>query len=239
MHSYWTSRTEILIKKENREKLQQLRVLVAGLGGVGSFAAEMLCRAGVGTITIIDGDVIQPSNRNRQIHAFLSTEGKSKTEVMEARLKDINPEVHIENISRFVKDDEMETLLEGGYDYIVDAIDTLAPKISLIYQAVQKQIPIISSMGCGGRMDPSQVKVDDVSKSYNCKLAFMLRKKLHQKGIYTGFQVVFSTEQIAKEAVYLTEGEKNKKSSAGTISYMPALFGLYCASEVIREITGK
>lgn len=232
----WLSRTELLLGKEKLEHLRKAHVLVAGLGGVGAYAAEQLCRAGIGELTIVDGDIVELTNKNRQLPALDSTLGQPKAELMAARLRDINPEVKLHVINDFIRDDRMIEILEAApYDYVVDAIDTLAPKIFLIYHSVQKGLPIVSSMGSGGKLDPSQIQVTDISKSYNCNLARMLRKRLHKLGLYKGVKVVFSREFTAPEAIVLTEGQ-NKKSNVGTISYMPPLFGCFIASVVIRDL---
>lgn len=234
--SDWLSRTELLLGKEKLERLKQAHVLVAGLGGVGAYAAEQLCRAGIGEMTIIDGDVVELTNKNRQLPALDSTIGKPKAELMAARFRDINPDIRLHVVNDFIRDDRMvEILDEARYDYVVDAIDTLAPKIFLIYHSIQKGLPIVSSMGSGGKLDPSKIEVADISKSYNCNLARMLRKRLHKLGVYKGVKVVFSSEFTNPEAVVLTESQ-NKKSNVGTISYMPPIFGCFIASVVVREL---
>ncbi|MCD4769719.1 MAG: tRNA threonylcarbamoyladenosine dehydratase [Bacteroidales bacterium] len=232
----WLSRTELLLGRERLEKLAAANVLVVGLGGVGAYAAEMLCRAGVGKMTIVDGDNINSTNINRQLHALTSTIGSSKTEVMADRLRDINPDLKLNTINEFIRDERMIEILDQGYDYIVDAIDTLSPKIFLIYHSMEKKIPIVSSMGAGGKLDPTRIQIADISKSYNCKLARILRKRLHKLGIRERFMAVFSPEEVPEESVILTEEEQNKKSNVGTISYMPAMFGCACASVVIRDL---
>ena len=232
----WLERTELLIGKENVEKLSQAHVLVAGMGGVGSWCAEMLVRAGVGELTIIDGDVVQPSNRNRQLPALESTQGMPKTEVMEERLKAVNPEVIIHSRGFFHTGEDFEELLQKPFDYVVDAIDSLTPKVLLIVAATQNSRRLISSMGAGGKLNPEKVEIADISKSYHCKLARMVRKRLTKFSIKTGFDVVFSPEPVHKSSVVPTEGERNKVTTVGTISYMPALFGLMAASKVIREL---
>lgn len=232
----WQDRTELLIGKKGLENLKKAHVLVAGLGGVGAYAAEMLCRAGVGELTIIDGDVVQPGNMNRQLIALNSTIGKSKARLMQVRLLDINPQLRLNVIEEYIKDDRMIEILDQPYDYVIDAIDTLAPKIFLIYHALQKGHRVASSMGAGGKTDPTKIQIADLSDSYNCKLASILRKRLHRLGVYDGVKVVFSSEKVAKEAVLLTEGEQNKKSTVGTISYLPAVFGCFLASIVIRDL---
>ena len=232
---HWQSRTELLIGAEGLERLQQSHVLVVGLGGVGAYAAENICRAGVGEMTIIDGDVFQPSNKNRQLPATESTLGKAKSEILAARLKDINPDLRLHEIQEFIRDDRMIEILEKEYDYVVDAIDTLSPKIFLIYHSRQKGHRIVSSMGAGGKMDPEKIHISDLAKSYNCKLAFQLRKRLRKLDVRTGVKVVFSAEKADERAVILDPGQ-NKKSTVGTISYMPAIFGCFIASVVIRDL---
>jgi tRNA A37 threonylcarbamoyladenosine dehydratase len=232
----WQERTALLLGSEALIKLASAHVLVVGLGGVGAYAAEMLCRAGVGSLTIVDGDKVQASNRNRQLIAVQSTEGMYKTDLVEARLLDINPEIQITKITEFVRDEKVDKMLETAYDYVIDAIDTLSPKVFLITKTLGKGYPLVSSMGSGGKLDPGLVEIKDISKSYNCKLAYSLRKQLHRLGIRKGFKVVFSSEQVNKSAVQLIENEQNKKSTVGTISYMPPVFGMMLASVVIREI---
>lgn len=225
--------------KERLERLLRAHVLVAGLGGVGAYAAEQLCRAGIGEMTIIDGDRVEVTNKNRQLPAIDSNIGLPKAEVMAARFREINPDIRLHVINDFIRDDRMVEVLEmARYDYVVDAIDTLAPKIFLIYHCLQKGLKVVSSMGAGGKMDPMQIRIADISKSYNCTLARMLRKRLHKLGVYKGVKVVFSSEEVDPEAVVLSESE-NKKSNVGTISYMPPLFGCYCASVVIRDLAGE
>ncbi len=233
----WLSRTELLLGKEGIEKLQQAHVLVAGVGGVGSYAAEMIVRAGIGEITLIDADVVKPSNRNRQLPALSSTEDQLKVDVMARRLLDINPYVKVNKIDYFIRQELIPDILNQKLDYVVDAIDSLSPKVFLIVHTLQKQIPLISSMGAGGKMDPSKVQIADISESYNCKLARMIRKRLTKFDIKKGFDVVFSPEEVNKDHVIFVEDEQNKKTTVGTISYMPALFGIMAASQVIRKLT--
>ncbi len=232
----WLSRTELLIGSKKIAALSEKHVLVAGLGGVGAMAAEQICRAGVGIMTIIDGDTVHTSNRNRQLPALKSTEGVAKTEVMARRLLDINPELKLTVLHEYIKDDRTIEILGKGYDYVVDAIDTLSPKVFLLYNCVQLGLPLVSSMGAGGKFDLMQIRVADIDESYNCKLAYYIRKRLHSKGVWKGFKVVFSPEIVERSSVILQEGESNKKSNVGTISYMPAVFGCYCASVVLRDL---
>jgi len=234
----WLGRSEMLIGIDNLAKIRTAHVLVAGLGGVGAYAAEMLCRSGIGKLTIIDGDTVQPGNRNRQLLALCSNEGRQKTEVMAERLRDINPDVQLETIAEFIRDERLIEIVSRSYDYIVDAIDTLSPKVFLLYHALNKNQRIVSSMGAGGKLDPMQIRVDDLSKTYNCRLAYVLRKRLRRMGVTTGVKAVFSTEQADRDLV-VTCDEQNKKSVVGTISYLPAMFGCVCASVVIRGIIDR
>jgi len=233
----WLERTELLIGPEKIGRLNQANVLVVGLGGVGAYAAEMICRAGVGTMTIIDGDNVHSTNRNRQLIALSSLEGQPKAEIMGKRLMDINPDLRLTAITEYLRDDRIIEIISQPFDYVVDAIDTLAPKVFLIYHSRQKGHRVVSSMGSGGKMDPELIRISDISESHNCKLASILRKRLHHLGVYTGVQVVYSPEIVSKDTVVMVEGEANKKTTVGTISYMPAIFGCYMASVVIREIT--
>jgi tRNA threonylcarbamoyladenosine dehydratase len=235
---HWLSRTQLILGKAGVEKLKSSNVLVVGLGGVGAYAAEMICRAGVGIMTIVDGDTVHPSNRNRQLPALKSTEGMSKAEVMGQRLRDINPGIKLIVINEYIRDDRMVEILDIGYDFVVDAIDTLSPKIFLIYHSLERKLPVVSSMGAGGKFDPLQIMISDISETTDCSLARILRKKLHRLGIREGFTAVYSPEGIDKSKVIPTNGEQNKASIVGTISYMPAAFGIACASVVIRDLAG-
>ncbi|WP_421918982.1 tRNA threonylcarbamoyladenosine dehydratase [Marinifilum sp.] len=236
MSEAWLSRTHLLMGSEKLKKLKNSHVLVVGLGGVGAYAAEQICRAGVGKMTIVDGDTIDESNINRQLPATTSNINKDKAAIMGARLLDINPKLKLRILNEYLKNERMiEVLKEDDYDYVVDAIDTLAPKIFLIYHSLQNNLKIVSAMGAGGKTDPRKIQITDISKSYNCKLARMLRKRLHKLGVYNGVQVVFSPEDVSKDAVILDESQ-NKKSNVGTISYMPPLFGCFISSVVIKDL---
>ncbi len=232
----WLNRSELLLGKKGVETLQRSNVLIVGLGGVGAYAAEQLCRSGIGKLTIVDADVIEESNLNRQLPALTSTIGKSKVDVLQNRLLDINPDIEITAIKTFLRDEKTaKILMAQQYDYVVDAIDTLSPKVFLIYECVKHKINVVSSMGAGGKTDPTMVKISDVSKSFNCKLARMMRKRLSKLGIKKGFKVVFSPEEVLLDAVKIEESQ-NKKSTVGTISYMPAIFGCFAASVVINDL---
>lgn len=234
----WLGRTELLLDPEQIMRLKNSKVLVVGLGGVGAFAAEMIARAGIGAMTIVDGDTVHPTNRNRQLPALKSTEGLPKSVVMGARILDINPEIRLEIINEYIKDERMLDVIEQGYNYVVDAIDTLSPKIFLIFHTLNRKLPLVSSMGAGGKFDPSLVTISDISETTDCSLARILRKRLHRLGIRDGFTTVYSPEKIDRAKVVSVKGERNKASVVGTISYMPAAFGLACASVVIRDLAG-
>lgn len=235
----WLERTRLLLGNDDVEKLNKCHVLVVGLGGVGAYAAEQICRAGVGEMTIVDGDLIQHTNRNRQLPALESTVGKPKADVMGKRLLDINPNLKLHVIQEYIRDDRMIEILDGKYNYVVDAIDTLSPKIFLIYHSLQKGHKLVSSMGSGGKVDPSKVQVADFSQSRICPLARILRKRLGRFGIREGFKVVYSTEEVPEHSMVPCEGELNKKTTIGTISYMPPLFGCFIASVVVRGLLGN
>ena len=233
----WKQRTELLLGEEKMEHLRNAHVLVVGLGGVGAYAAEMICRAGVGKMTIVDADTVQPTNLNRQLPALTSTLGMSKAQILEARFKDINPQIELTVLPVFLKDDNIPELLDDTkYDFIVDAIDTLSPKCYLIYHALQRRIKIVSSMGAGAKSDITQVRFADLWDTYHCGLSKAVRKRLQKMGIKRKVPVVFSTEQADPKAVLLTNDEKNKKSTCGTVSYMPAVFGCYLAEYVIKRL---
>ena len=232
----WQNRTKLILGEEGLSKLKNSTILVVGLGGVGSYAAEMICRSGVCSMTIVDGDKIHSSNRNRQLPALKSTEGLPKAEVMGQRLKDINPDLQLTVIQEYIKDERMEEILDSGFDYVVDAIDTLSPKIFLIYHSLQRKYPLVSSMGAGGKFDPEKIAISDISETTNCPLARILRKRLHRLGVRDGFTAVYSTEVVDKKKIIKISEEQNKASTVGTISYMPAAFGIACASVVIRDI---
>ncbi len=232
----WTCRTELLLTSQKLEKLRKAKILIIGLGGVGGYAAEQIARAGVGNITIIDSDDIHLSNINRQIIALNSTIGKPKVELIAERLKDINPEIIVTQKQIFIEKENIYDILNDQYDYVVDAIDTLTPKVDLLEACVKTNTPVISSMGSGARLDPSLIQIAEIEKSNHCRLAYMVRKYLHQRGIYEGIKVVFSTEKVPEHALIETDGSNNKRTIVGTISYMPALFGCYCASVLIRDL---
>ncbi|MBO5974210.1 MAG: tRNA threonylcarbamoyladenosine dehydratase [Paludibacteraceae bacterium] len=238
MFPNWQSRTQLLIGEDALKRLSLAHVLVVGLGGVGAYVAEMLCRAGVGELTLVDGDVFSETNLNRQLPATISTLERPKTDVLAERLLDINPNIklHLHNV--FLRDElTIDLLQKCRYSFVVDAIDTLSPKVFLLYHALQNELRVVSSMGSGGKLDPSLVRIADISKSEYCRLAKMVRKRLHKLGVRRGITVVYSTEEVSSSAIDLTENdEPNKNSTIGTISYMPAVFGCFLSSFVIREL---
>ena len=237
--SNWLERTELLLGEEKLNLLRNANVLVVGVGGVGAYAAEMIVRAGVGRMTIADADKVSESNINRQLVALHSTIGREKCDILAERLKDINPELQLAVVNRFIKDDETDALLDSDkFDYVVDAIDTLSPKLALIKGALDRGIPLVSSMGAGAKTDPTLMEIKDIAKTHHCPLAHMLRKRLHKIGIKRGFWAVFSPEPVREGAMILCE-EQNKKSNVGTISYIPAMFGIGCASVVVRDLVGE
>ncbi len=228
------TRTQLLLQDEGLSRLCDAHVLVVGLGGVGGYAAEQLCRAGVGRLTIVDGDVVTATNLNRQIIALQSNIGQPKAELFRQRFLDIHPDCKVTALQEFLRDERTVELLQSEhFDCVVDCIDTLSPKVFLLYHAHSLGIPVVSSMGSGGKLDPAQVHATDIAKSHTCPLAAMVRKRLHHMGIYTGIRVVFSTEKVPSHAM-LQDPSDNHLTTLGTISYMPPLFGCIIAAEVIK-----
>ncbi|MBC7936634.1 MAG: tRNA threonylcarbamoyladenosine dehydratase [Rhizobacter sp.] len=232
----WLSRTSLLIGEQAISALTTKHVMIVGLGGVGSFAAEFICRAGIGKMTIIDGDVVDPTNRNRQLPALATNHGESKADIMAERLKAINPELELIVVKEFINPEMVEHLFTEKYDYIIDAIDSITPKLTFIKKAYNSHIPFVSSMGAGGKLDPTRLQVVDISKTFNCPFAQQVRKMLKTDKIYKGFKAVFSPEENVKESLVLTDGNNYKKSAYGTMSYMPATFGAVLASVAIRDM---
>lgn len=233
----WNDRTRLLIGDEGIDKLRNSHVLVVGLGGVGAYAAEQLARAGIGRMTIVDGDVVNVTNRNRQLLALGSTQGRPKAEIMAERIRDINPDIELEVINQYMKDDAIIELVSKPYDYVVDAIDTVAPKVFLLYYAKQNNQRVVSCMGAGGKFHPEKIEIADIAQSNHCRLAFYIRKRLHRLGVFDGIKAVFSPEPVDESAI-VNVSEQNKVSNVGTISYMPAAFGIFCASVVINDLLG-
>lgn len=235
----WTERTEMLLGADAVSALEKATVAVIGCGGVGGYAAEMLGRAGVGRLIIVDNDVVSESNINRQILALTSTVGREKSAVLAERLRDINPSVQVVRISEYLNEENIPAILGlesvGRIDYLVDAIDTLSPKIALIQYCLANDIPMVSSMGSGAKVDVTKVRIADISKTYQCPLAHMLRKRLHKFDIRSGFLAVFS-EEIPDRKSTVIEESRNKKSQVGTVPYLPAVFGCACAQAAIQHI---
>lgn len=237
MEKDWLQRTQLLFGAEKMSRMAKANVLVVGLGGVGAHAAELLCRAGVGRMTIVDADTVQASNINRQLPALHSTIGLEKAKVLEDRFKDINPDIQLTVHAMYLKDENIPELLDAqNYDFIVDAIDTISPKCFLIYEATKRRLKIISSMGAGAKSDITQVRFADLWETYHCGLSKAVRKRLQKMGMKRRHPVVFSAEQADSKAVILVDNEKNKKSTCGTVSYMPMIFGCYLAEYVIKRL---
>jgi tRNA threonylcarbamoyladenosine dehydratase len=234
----WTERAELLFKKEGLQNLQNAHVMVVGLGGVGSFAAEFLARAGVGTMTIVDGDVVDITNINRQLPALHSTVGQPKVDVVGDRLMDINPELKLIRVKEFLSPERAFEIVTLEYDYVLDCIDSVTPKLNLIIAAKRKRVKILSSMGAGGKMEASKVKVTDITNTVNCFFAKTIRRRLKEAKI-DKLKVVFSSEIQDETSLKMTDGSNFKKSFYGTNSYMPGLFGLYAAETVIRYLLKK
>lgn len=233
-------RTIQLLGNDKFQMLFSAHVLIVGLGGVGAYAAEMLARAGVQTLTIVDADTVNTSNINRQLVALNSTIGRPKAQILTDRLRDINPSIRLTVVQDYIKDEKTSQLLQSAkFDFVVDAIDTLSPKVNLIAECLKLGIPIVSSMGAGAKTDPTLIEVRDIAKTHHCPLAHALRKRLHRLGIRNGFYAVFSCEPVRQGAVIECDDEQNKKSSVGTISYLPAAFGCAVASVVIRKLIGE
>ena len=233
----WLSRSELLIGPEGIDKLQKSHVLVVGLGGVGSFAAEFIARSGVGRMTIVDGDVVDPTNRNRQLPALATNHGVSKAQIMAERLLAINPSLELTAIEQFLSPEEAKNLLETTkFDYVMDCIDSVTPKVTLLKTAYDLGFKIASSMGAGGKMDPTQIRTADLLNTRECYLASLVRKRIRKMGVGKGIKAVFSLEKVKDESLILTDGSNFKKSAYGTISYLPAAFGGVVASIVIRDL---
>lgn len=237
--AHWLERTELIMTPDKMEKLKNSHVLIVGLGGIGSFAGEFIARAGVGTITIIDGDVFDITNKNRQLTALDSTIGRNKAVVLGERIKDINPEVNLNIVEEFVLPDRVWDLLEEYKpDYVMDCIDSVTPKLEWLKACKVLKIKVITHLGAGGKMDPSRVQVSKLTNTHNCKLASHLKKRLKRDNVlFDSIKAVFSSELQIKSSLKLTDGSNFKKSFYGTVSYMPALFGLMGAAEVIRHLT--
>ncbi len=237
----WLERSELLIGPEAIDKLEKAHVLIVGLGGIGSFAGEFIARAGVGEITLIDGDAFDETNKNRQLTALDSTIGRNKADVLAGRIRDINPKVKLNVIQEFVVPERVWEILEVHKpDYVMDCIDSVAPKLEWIIACKRLKIKIISHLGAGGKTDPSRVEVKNLHQTYNCKLAHHIKKRLRKQNVsFKTIRAVFSSELQDKDSLKMTDGTNFKRSFYGTISYMPALFGLRGAAEVIRYLTSR
>jgi tRNA A37 threonylcarbamoyladenosine dehydratase len=229
-------RSLLLIKEEGIQKLANSHVLIVGVGGVGSYAAEAICRAGIGKITLIDGDVVQKSNINRQLPALHSTIDEAKVEIMRKRLLDINPNADIQVLQQFIMPEEVEKVIPQNVDFLMDCIDSVTPKITTIIHCKKNKIPFISSMGAGGKMDPSRIKIAEINDTRDCYFSRDIRKRLRKEKFSYGVKVVYSDEPVSKTTMALSPDTMFKKSFYGTISYMPAMFGMTMASYVIRKI---
>ena len=233
----WQTRTRLLLGGNAVDRLAAKHVLVVGLGGVGAYAAEMLARAGVGRFTLVDADEVKPSNINRQLIATHSTIGQAKCELVQKRLADIHPDCRTNTLPLFVEEANLAELFAlGPFDFVVDAIDSIAPKTALITYCLQHQVRIISSMGAGGRLDPGSIRVDDISKTYECALARTIRTRLRKNGIHKGLPVVFSSEPVVRSSIIRVDDERNKCSTLGTISYLPAVFGCHLAAYTLKQL---
>lgn len=232
----WQERAALLFKEEGLNKLKNSNVLVVGLGGVGSFAAEFLVRAGVGQLTIVDGDTVDITNINRQLPALHSTIGEPKVKIVGDRLMDINPELNLIRIEEFLSPERASEIVTTEFDYVLDCIDSLTPKINLLVAAKRKKIKVISNMGAGGKFDVNKVVVRDISKTEVCPLAKNIRKRLRKEGINKGVKAVYSIEHPDTTSIKTTDGSNYKKSFYGTNSWMPALFGLHAAETVVKHL---
>lgn len=233
----WLGRTRLMFGESGMQGLTKASVLIVGVGGVGGAVAEMLVRSGIGHVTLVDSDCIQSSNINRQLIATHDVIGRSKAEVWASRLRSIHPQLDVHIRNEFLQEDNVDEILdERPYDYVVDAIDTVTPKVMLLAACHQRALPVVSSMGSGGKTDPSQIRLADISKTNYCPLAKVVRTRLAKMGIKHGITCVYSTEPIDKRCVLEVSGERYKKTTTGTVSYMPNLFGCWLASHVIREI---
>ena len=227
MEEKWNSRTELLIGKENLEKLSKSKIIVYGIGGVGSFVVEGLVRAGIENIILVDNDVISPSNINRQIHATTSNIGKLKVECMKERILLINPNVKVETYVPTDMSIEEETLIDDSVTYIVDAVDTITTKLKLIEKAKKENVPIISCMGTGNKLDPTQFEISDIYKTSVCPLAKVMRKELRKRNIKS-LKVLYSKEEPIKH--------NTEKRTPASISFVPSVAGMIIAGEVVKDI---
>lgn len=237
------SRTELVLGKENVEKLKRAKVAIFGIGGVGSFVAEGLARAGIGNFILVDNDTVSLTNINRQLIATHKTIGQNKVDVMKARISDINPEAQVETFKTFYMPDSEEKILDTSIDYVVDAIDTVTAKIALVENCQRLGIPIISSMGTGNKLDPTKLEISDITKTSVCPLAKVMRKELKARGIKK-LKVLYTKEEPVKiekniMAEYIKDEKVSKKQVPGSVSFVPSCAGLIIAGEVIKDIIKK
>ena len=230
------SRTQLLIGKEKMDKLKASSVIIFGVGGVGSYCVEALARTGIGKITLVDNDVVSLTNINRQLVALHSTIGKLKVDVAKERIYDINPECEVKVFNCFYSAENDGGIVLSDYDYIVDAIDSVKSKVSLIEQAKELDVPIISSIGAGNKLDPTKFKVTDIYKTEMCPLAKVMRRELRLKGIKK-LKVVFSTEQSVEPLEPTEEKSPIKPFIPGSTAFVPSVAGLIIASEVVKDLT--
>lgn len=234
------ARTELLIGKDGLMKLSKAKVSVFGVGGVGSYTVEALARSGIGNLTLIDFDTVEPSNINRQLCALQSTIGQGKVEILRKRVLDINPNASVVIKQEFVNRENVDMLIEENLSYVVDAVDNVTAKIALIQKAISLKIPIISAMGAGNRLDPTKLCIVDISETANCPLARIMRRELKKRGITTGVPVVYSSETAIKPQYKDLQKEGIiKKNPPGSISFVPAVAGLFLASRVVKDILDK
>lgn len=235
----WQERAELLFKPEGIEVLKNANVLIVGLGGVGSFAAEFIVRAGVGNLTIVDGDTVDITNVNRQLPALHSTVGQPKVDIVGDRLMDINPELNLTRVQEFLSPERATEIVTKDFDYVLDCIDSITPKLNLIVAAKKAKVKVISNMGAGGKMLAGKVVVKDISKTDVCPLAKVIRRRLRKMGVNKGVKAVFSLEKPDESSLKMTDGSNYKRSFFGTNSWMPGLFGLHSAETVIRHLLKK
>lgn len=233
----WNNRTRRLLGDERVKRLRNASVLIVGVGGVGGYAAEMLTRTGVGKLTLVDADNVAESNINRQLIALESTVGEPKSLLYAERFHDINPEAEIVSHVEFLSPDNVEQIFNGNiFDYVIDAIDTVAPKVALIEFCLRHSIPIISSMGAGGRVDPTKIGYFNIWETREDGLAKAVRRKMRSIGLRKNLKVVASTEKPCSHSL-IHINTANKRSSYGTIATIPSIFGIYLANHVIRSLT--
>ena len=230
------SRTEMLIKKDGLDKLRQAKIAIFGIGGVGSYVLEALVRAGVGNFVLIDGDTVAESNINRQLIATTKTIGRNKVDVAKERVLEINPNANVEIYNEFFLPNSSSNIIDKELTYVIDCVDTVTAKLEIISQCKAKDIPVISSMGTGNKLDPTKFQIADIRKTSVCPLAKVMRKELKNRNI-THVKVLFSKEEPIKTVSIINES--NKKAIPGSISFVPSVAGLIIAGEVIRDIIGS